>query len=142
MKKAYNTLQYGVFIDQQKAHVVSIDEKNKIVSTTLRNAPVHQRFKGEATTKTGMLGHTLNRQRQQQNREHEYFRKFCKTVANQLKKANQVLIFGPADAKYLLHQEMEKMKTLKQLYVVIGRSAPLTRAEAERKVKQYYKVKP
>lgn len=140
MKKAYHTIQYGVFIDHKKAYIVGIDEKNKMSSETLKAPLVQPRFKGETTTKTGMLGHTLNRQAQQQNRENGYFRKFCKVVAGRLKKANQLFIFGPSEAKYVLHQELEHTKSLKHLYVVMGKSEPLTRAEAERYVKQYYKI--
>lgn len=140
MKKAYNTIQYGIFIDNKKAYIVGIDEKNKLASETIKPPQAQMHFKGETTNKTGMLGHTLNRQQKQQNQAHLYFSKFCKTIAGRLKKANQLIIFGPSDAKYILHRELEKVKSLKHLYVVLRKTEPQTRIEAERYVKQFYKI--
>ncbi|MFM7838826.1 MAG: hypothetical protein ACKO6K_04615 [Chitinophagaceae bacterium] len=139
MKKDFNTIQYGIFIDHKKAVVVSIDEKNQIATESLKAPLTSLHFKGEKTTKTGMLGKTVNRQKKQQNQTNLNFRKFCKTVAGQLKKANQIYIFGPADAKYALQNEIEKRKSLSAVYLKVAKAAPMVQKEVIRTVKKYYK---
>ena len=139
MKKDFNTLQYGIFIDHKKAVVVSINEKNLIATESFKAPLIALHFKGEKTTKTGLLGKTVNRQKKQQNQTNLNFRKFCKTVAGQLKRANQIYIFGPADAKYALQNEVQKRKSLAAVYLKVATTAPMLQKEVIRTVKKYYK---
>ena len=139
MKKDFNTLQYGIFIDHKKAVVVSINEKNLIATESFKAPLTGLHFKGEKTTKTGLLGKTVNRQKKQQNQTNLNFRKFCKTVAGQLKRANQIYIFGPADAKYALQNEVQKRKSLAAVYLKVATTAPMLQKEVIRTVKKYYK---
>ena len=133
-------MQYGIFIDHKKAIIVSIDAKNQVTSEECKMQTTPTRFKGESTDKSGLFRHTLNRESHKQQKSQAEFKKFCKEVAGKLKRANQVYVFGPAEGKYDLHREIESRKSMSHVYVEIGTSDKLTKAEVVRAVKEHYKA--
>lgn len=139
MKKAYNLTQYGVFIDHSKAYVVGIDEKNELSAETYKAPLVNLHFAGEKTNKTGALGRTIDRQRKDQQRHQMEFQKFCKMITEKLKRANQIYVFGPSDAKFTLRKEIEEQKTLKGIYLKLATTDKMDKRAAIRTVKSYYK---
>lgn len=140
MKKNVNVLQYGIFIDHKKAIIVSIDTQNEITSEECKIPATPVRFNGESTDKTGLFRHTLNRQSHKQQKSQAEFKKFCKEIAGKIKRANQIYIFGPAEGKYDLYREIESRKSMSDVYVEIGTSDKLTKAEVVRAVKEHYKA--
>jgi hypothetical protein len=139
MKKDTNNLQYGIYIDHTTAFVITVNEFNAVKTEEIRNTFVSpSRFSGETTVKSGMLGTTLDHQRSKQNKANTDFKKFCNSVTTSLKKVNQLLLFGPADAKYALHHAIENKKSLARHYCVVKTTAPLNKSAATRFVKEYY----
>ena len=139
MKKAYNQMQYGVFIDHSKAYVIGINEKNEVSSEIVKAPLRHLHFAGEKTAKTGQFGHTLDQQRKQQHKEHQEFGKFCKAITSKLTRANQIYVFGPATAKQVLRKEIEQTKALKGIYLKIATRDKMDKRGAVREVKGFYK---
>lgn len=138
MKKDTNNLQYGIYIDHKTAFVIAVDNLT-VTTEEIRNAfAVSPHYAGETSSKTGMLGVTVSPQRRQQNKGNSDFRKFCKTVLAPLKRVNQVMLFGPADAKYELHKVMEEKKSLAQLYCRVKTTDKMNKADAVRFVKALY----
>ena len=138
MKKSVNIMQYGIFIDHKKAILVSIDGKNNTATEEIKMTESPARFSGESTDKTGMFRHTLDHQSRKQNKDQNEFRKFCKEIATRLKFANQIFIFGPAEGKYDLHREIEGRKSMSNVYVEIGSSDKMTKAEVIRTVQKHF----
>jgi len=140
MKKALNTLQYGIYINRRKAVLVSLDG-NRELSTADFSSPVTTlHFAGESSSKTGLFGHTLNRQQQQQRKKEEDLKKWCKSLVARMKNAGQVFIFGPSDTKYLLQHEVERRKTMQHVYMEMETTDNLTRNQVIRLVKKHFKV--
>lgn len=139
MKKVFNNLQYGIFIDHRKAVLVRIDEAHEVNTEDFR-APAAQHFAGESTTKTGLFGRTLNRQSQDQRKKEADLKKWCKSLAGKMVKAGQIYIFGPSDTKYLLQHEVERRKTLQDTYMEVETTDKLNRNEVIRNVKKHFRV--
>jgi hypothetical protein len=55
-----------------------------------------------------------------------------------LKFANQIFIFGPAEGKYDLYREIEGRKSMSNVYVEIGSSDKMTKAEVIRTVQKHF----
>lgn len=140
MKKAFNNRQYGVFIDTKKAILVSIDDQKEMTAEDFRSPLPALHFAGETTTKTGLLGRTLSRQPHVQRKTQEDFRKWCKTIVAKMVKASQVYIFGPSEAKYILQHEVERRKTLQNVFMEVETTDKLNRGEVLRQVKAHYRM--
>jgi hypothetical protein len=89
------------------------------------------RFKGEETNKIGMLGTTLGGQRKRQNKENELTKHFMKDVLSKLSQPSVIMIVGPADAKYDLHRQLDKTKSLKPAFVEIKTTDKMKPAEVK-----------
>lgn len=103
-KNAKPLMQHAVYIDHEKAFVMQVQEDGTLIEETLSAPEPHQHFSGETSTKTGMMGRTINRQKKMQDHENELFNKFCKSIFDKLQHSSSVLIFGPAEAKLNLKQ--------------------------------------
>lgn len=109
-KNAKPLVQYAVYIDHEKAHIMQVQEDATLIAETLSAPEPHPHFKGETSNKTGMMGRTINRQKKMQGHENELFSKFCKNIFDKLQHSSSVLLFGPAEAKLKLKQLWTKSK--------------------------------
>lgn len=129
-KKANNRNSYAIWVDHKSAIIVCVNGEGRAVSETLKSGIAsHQRLKGESTSKTGMLGITLDHQHNKQNKEHEMTKHFMKNILSKLSRPSIILIIGPADAKYDLHRQLDKTKSLKPEFVEIKTSDKMKPAE-------------
>lgn len=139
MKKPYDILRYGIWIDHRKAVVLSIDDKGAVNSLTLRSGQgLRMRFPGEATDKTGLFRHTLRPERRLQNRENDLNRKFLREVAKSLTRAGAVLIMGPGDARHGLEEELRRRKSTNGTWIENRPADKMLMPELKAAVKEHY----
>lgn len=132
MKKQTKKNAYAIWVDHKIAIIACVDNEGKFSSETLKSGiKSHERFRGEETNKTGMLGTTLGREKKQQNKEHEMTRHFMKDILTKVSRPSIIMIMGPADAKYDLHRELDKTKSLKPDFVEIKSADKMKSAEVK-----------
>ena len=113
MKKDTRTNRYGIWVDHKKAVVLCLDGENRLTHETFKSGlDIPRRFDGETTDKTGLFGHTLNRQTRDQRKSTRDFQAFIKDVVGRLEKVNAVLLMGPGDARHVLENEVGRRKSL------------------------------
>lgn len=113
MKKETRTNRYGIWIDHRQAVVVRIDADDRLQHVTMKSGfTAHPRFPGEKTDKTGLFGHSIDRQARDQRRAEREFGAFLKEVVRSLEKVNAVLVMGPGDARHGLENEIRSRKSL------------------------------
>jgi len=140
MKKAFNTLRYGLYINRKKAVLVSIGEHQELNAMDFPSPFVPLHFAGETTTKTSLFGRTMNRQQKQQHKIEGDLKKWCRDLVARMTKAGQIFIFGPSDTKYQLQHEVEKRKALHEVCMEVETSGNLTRNQVISKVKKHFNV--
>jgi len=130
-KKSANTINYGIWIDHKKAIIVYIDGSGMITEEDLiSSVNSRERFPGEGSSKTGLFNTSLNVQAKEQNREQEQMHQFCKRIIAKIPvTAAFVLLVGPAEAKYDLHKEISRKKSLAHIPVEVKTTGKL-KAEA------------
>jgi hypothetical protein len=110
--------QYAIWIDHKKAIIGCIDEKGNFSSEELlSDMEGRERFGGEETSKTGLFGHTLNREKQLQNRRHNLFKSFIKLIVSRLERVNSILVLGPSDARHELCNEIQKRRSFADIWI-------------------------
>lgn len=122
MKKDLHDLLFAIWIDSRKAMIIR-DEPGgmhhyEIVYNQHRS---NEHFQGEKTDKTGLFGTTLNNEIHDQNREHEYMKKFIKEIAHKVRYAHTIYILGSGETRHKLQNELESDNELKN--VIIRNSA-------------------
>lgn len=139
MKKDLHVLQFAIWIDSQKAMVIWDEPGGPHHLEILHNElPSRERFEGETSTKTGLFGMILNHETHQQNRKNEYLQKFVENVAAKVRYAHTIYIIGPGDTRYLLQNELEGHKDLRNITLHNAPAHHLTAEEFEREARTLF----
>lgn len=118
MKKQNSRNPYLVWIDHRKAIVVHAGSEGAIAEQTfLTNLEEHQRFSGEGSDKTGLFGHSIDHQHQQQSREEHHFQKFLDGLVDGLNHPDSILILGPGDARFALENTIQGNKSMQGVHI-------------------------
>jgi hypothetical protein len=141
MKKTVNNLRYGLWLDSRHAKILKIFPEGKIEFSELQaeNAK-RERFFGETTNKTGMLGTTVSPEKRMQARENNHLNKFMKAIVSQLEHANAILILGSGDARFELQNAINKSKSLNGVWIENKPSVKLSRRELEIETEKHYNL--
>lgn len=131
MKSETNSVDYGVYIDREKAVLIALDR-------IVHEEPVTEAIiENEDRDKESR---NVSRQEHVQNRKHEEIRKFCKAIIERLVNVNKIVIFGPSTMKFELQKEMSRTPRLKNMKEEVVTTDFMDNDAALRFVKEYYTV--
>ncbi|MFN6373775.1 MAG: hypothetical protein ACK4YD_01285 [Chitinophagia bacterium] len=141
MKKSSNNLRYGIWLDSRHAKILKINPDGSVeFHEMLSENAKRERFNGETTNKTGMLGVTLSPEKKMQARENNHLQKFIKAVVSQLDHANAIFILGSGDARFELQNAINKSKTMNGVWIENKPSVKLSRRELELETEKHYNL--
>ena len=115
MKKSANQTIYAIWIDRKHAMVMKSTTQGEPEFIEIKSGAGRERFNGETTNKTGMLGTSINWQKKMQEKENNHVQQFLKKVIDQIHQAKEILILGSGDTRYELQNIIEKSKTLQEV---------------------------
>ena len=141
MKKSIHSNRYAIWIDRRHAMILNISpegEKTFITIESENSRP--ERFDGEGTNKTGMLGTTISRETNMQDRNNNYHQTYLKKVVSVLKGVNSLLILGSGDTRYDLQNAIEKNKVFNGIWVENKASKKLTQRELEVETENHFNL--
>lgn len=121
----------GIWMDHSNAHLMEFTT-NLITTTTITNDFTHQ-------DKENSLGRSEN---QMHNREqHEqaaYYKKLCEAI----KKYEEVILFGPTDAKVELLNSINKDHRFANTKIVVKQTDKMTTNQQHAFVRKYFSKQP
>lgn len=112
----------GIWLDKEKAHVVSLSEENEKFETILSEIEVFNPKGGSRTKNTKWGPQDVVHDSKYLDRENHQFKKYFKKLANKIKKADAIALFGPAETSMRFRKELDenypsiaaKVKTVKK----------------------------
>ena len=141
MKKDTRTNRYGIWVDHRQAVVVRLDGEERLTHETMKSGiSVPRRFQGEETDKTGLFGHTLNRQTQEQRKSTREFQSFIKEVVRSLDRVNAILVMGPGNARHELENEVGRRKSLEGVWLVNRPADKMTIPQLRAEVLEHFRT--
>lgn len=141
MKKAANQTLYTVWIDRKHAMIMKTTEQEVPAYSEIKSsAGVRERFNGETTNKTGMLGTSIAWEKKKQEKENNHVQQFLKKVMAEFQQAKEILILGSGDTRYELQNAIEKNKALNGVKVSNRASRKITRRELELEMEKEYNL--
>jgi hypothetical protein len=132
--------QTGIWIDSSKAIIVTLDDgKERIneIESDLENKIYHEK-EGNKGTFSG--SHHSNSENKFKERKKNETNNFLKNVLSQIKLADELYIFGPAETKIKLEQKINSDKSFdsSKLKLVETAESNLTTNQIVAKVKKFY----
>ncbi|TDE55296.1 hypothetical protein [Flavobacterium sp. GT3P67] len=131
--------QTGIWIDTSKAIIVTLegnkDEKISEIDSDVENRVYHDK-EGDKGTFSGV--HHGNNETKFENRKKEQMDFFIKEVLAYVKGADELFVFGPAEAKIRLEQKIQDEKLFANKLKAVETADKMTVNEIVAKVKKFY----
>jgi len=111
----------GIWLDKEKAHIITLENEKAILKTVLSTIESYNIGGGSGTKFKGGPQDVVQDSRYLEREKHQ-FKAYFKEIVSQLKNANAIVIFGPAEANNKFKKELtenyknisEKVKAVKK----------------------------
>lgn len=134
-------MRYGIWIDKKQATIIKVSpDGNKEYIKVKSHNPFHERFNGETTSKTGLFGATLTRQKNLQGKENNTLHHYIKEVVSYLDDANGILILGSGDTRFELLNAIQKSKTMNGVWVENKASPKISIRAIESEMEKHFNL--
>lgn len=97
----------GIWIDKEKAHIVTIDGEKESFKTISSNLETFRPHGGSGTRFKGGPQDVVQDSKYLEREKHQ-LKKYFKDIASELKKADNLVIFGPAGTNEKLSEELHQ----------------------------------
>jgi hypothetical protein len=141
MKKSPNQTIYAIWIDRKHAMVMKTSTEGEPTFIEIKSAAgTRERFNGETTNKTGMLGTSIDWQKKMQEKENNHVQQLLKKVLTELHHAKEILILGSGDTRYELQNAIEKSKLLQGIPIRNRAFRKITKRELELEMEKEFSL--
>jgi len=140
MKKSANQTIYAIWIDRKHAMVMKTTTQGEPEFIEIKSGAGRERFSGETTNKTGMLGTSIDWQKKMQEKENNHVQQFLKNVVAEIQHAKEILILGSGDTRYELQNAIEKNKLLQGIPLKNRAFRKITKRELELEMEKEFSL--
>jgi len=133
--------QTGIWIDTKKAVIIFLEGKNHSLKTIHSNIESRERIPGETKWFTRFGNQFLNFEKKKKNRRANEIRIYLKDVTNEIRHANELVLFGPAGMKTELEKTIWKETTHSPVIRAVETADSMTDNQIVAWVKNYYQNK-
>lgn len=100
----------GVWLDCERAHVISVEEGKHMLETLESNIETRVRFEGESKSFSRRGGTLVNPSKKRTKRRKHQLDTYIERVLERIEGTEEVLIFGPAETKLELKKSILKRR--------------------------------
>lgn len=130
----------GIWIDQKEAHIITLSED--VINSKTIYSEVETRIRNEGEKKQfGRFGDQyLANEKGVKNRIQEYTQRYLQSILKELKNADSIMLFGPAQTKGKLEKVILNDPDVALKLEDVKVSKKMTHNQKIAYVKDYYKV--
>ena len=132
------TVNAGIWIDQEKAYIVKLEDGKVRFKMIESNVEKHIRLSGGARSKTPYGPQDIASERKSEERRKHQLIRFFRDVIRYIEDVNRLFIMGPGEAKKILNKEIAKIKNLSSIRVMVETADKMTEKQLIAKVKDFY----
>jgi hypothetical protein len=129
----------GLWIDHQKAVIVSLSQSGVSTHTIPSGVVGRTRMSGGSRSKTTYGPQDIASEKRRDARHRHHLDRYYDEVIENVSDAEEVLILGPGEAKKELKKRMERLKALSKRIVGVEVADKLTEKQLVSKVKVFFK---
>ncbi|MCB0472221.1 MAG: hypothetical protein KDC69_05680 [Flavobacteriaceae bacterium] len=128
----------GIWIDSEKAWIVSLDNGKENLTTVKSNVENYH-VRGGSRSKTSWGPQQVVHDSKYSEREKHQLKSYFKDIAKKINRADAVAIFGPADTNHKLEKEInEHYKELAKKIKKVEKSDSMTNNQFKALVRDFY----
>lgn len=130
----------GIWIDHREAVMVVVDNGDvrikRLESNAESNVNPSEGWKGSGTG----VPQSISQEKKAQGRRRHQYRAYYQNVLKEIRKAEQVYLLGPGEAKRELKKEMDKHKDQQGKLLAVEPCDRVIESQLIAKVKTFYRV--
>lgn len=128
----------GIWIDKQKAVVISLSDSSQNSKTIYSEMETRERVEGEGRS-SGRFGEQhLDQEKSKEHRLNEQSKSFIQTILLELRSTDAIVIFGPANMKNVLEKEIKTDQKLNSILKGVEKADSMTENQLIAWVKKYF----
>ena len=129
----------GVWLDHSKAKLIKLQDCAAEITTVLSPYKRHIRIPGESSNKTrfGMKYYSNQEYNSHHKKQHD-LNSYYKEMEIRLSKFDEILLFGPTEAKKELYNHMSENKVFSSKAISLENADKMTEKEMAAYVKSYF----
>ena len=131
----------GVWIDQKEANIITLERDGDYSKTIYSDIETRIRIEGEKKQFGRFGDQYLVDEKGKENRVKEYTQKYLLRVVKELGKADEILLFGPAQTKFRLEKLISEIPEMLIKLKDIKTTENMTHNQKSAYVRDYYKKK-
>lgn len=125
---------YGVWVDHAEAFICNYDGEEKISMKKIKSDVEGHHHSGINTNEHV----TIANQHRHDNRRANELHGFLKEIIENIKDADEILVFGPSTAKYALEKELKKNKSLSLKLQEVDTADSMSENQMKAYVKEFF----
>lgn len=133
--------QSGIWIDTKKAVIVHLKKDEHIVRVIHSGIEKRIRIPGEVKWFTRFANQYLNFEKKKENRRSNEILNYLKKVTNEIKSADELVLFGPAALKTELEKTIRNNTLHSPVIMSVETADSMTENQMVAWVKDYYQIK-
>ncbi|WP_272023016.1 hypothetical protein [Olleya namhaensis] len=132
--------QTGIWIDKEKAHLVSIKDGAESFDTILSNLEDYNIHGGSGTRLKGGPQDVVQDSKYLEREKHQ-LKHYFKDIATQIKDADALVIFGPAGTNEKFNKELQdNFNTIGAKVKAVKKADSMTKNQVKAWVKDFFKT--
>ena len=128
----------GIWIDTQKAFIVTLDESRLSTNTILSHIETKERIPGESKEFTRFGNQYFSPEEKKEHKRKQEERDFFKSIFPEIRTSDEIVIFGPAGMKKELEKFLREDKSLKFTIERVVTAGKMTENQMVSWVKDYF----
>ena len=128
----------GIWLDSEKAYIISLIDGREKLEKIESNVESRVRYEGEKKSFSRIGGQLVNPQKKKTKRKKQQLQSYFQNILKKTKDAEDIYIFGPAEAKTGLNKEYGKYKELQNKVLRVENSGKLTENQMIAQVREVF----
>ncbi|MFA8435502.1 MAG: hypothetical protein ACEPOZ_13360 [Marinifilaceae bacterium] len=132
----------GVWLDTEKAYIISLIEGEAHVETVKSEVESRVRFPGETKNYSRLGSMVVNPQKKITQRKKHQLKHYFDDICKRIRDAEEIYLFGPADAKLHLSKHLSKDPQLNRRVCRVESEDHITENQMIARVKSIFQTRP
>lgn len=138
LKKQKKMKNIGIWLDKEKAHIVTIENGNEDMNTVISEVENYRIHGGSGTRFKGGPQDVVQDSKYLEREKHQ-LKAYFKEIASNIKNADAYVIFGPAETKEKLNKELqEKYKDISLKVKAVNVADSMTENQTKALVRNFF----
>lgn len=130
----------GLWIDRERAFILIIINGEESISIIESGAEAHIRALGGSRSATPYAPQDVAPERKIEEKRKRHLRQYYKRIIGIIQDSDEIVIFGPGEAKLELKKEIEKSKVMREKIVGIESADKMTERQMRAWIKTFFNI--